>query len=344
MARIRSRSGRNHHESSRRRPLSAVVVLFAGTTAAAQGKLNVVTSTEDLASIAREVGGDKVNVTALGTGLPGSAFRRAEAELHPGDESRGSVHRGRPRAGDWLAAAAVDQQPQREDPAGRRGLSRRLAERPHPRDSNRPDHARDGRRAPARQSALLARAGQRAADRPGRSQQAERAGARPTRRILRSATTTSTSVWPPPRSAGTRRWLPIKGTKVVTYHRSWPNFMERFGLEVDRLRRTEAGHSTLPVAHARPHRGDEAQRHQAHRRRAVFQPEDAAGDRQPGPGGKVLVLAPSVGGVKEVTDYIQLVRIQRQSAGGRAEAGHRKVGRTWTGRSFSSWRLRSSRA
>ena len=25
---------------------------------------------------------------------------------------------------------------------------------------------------------------------------------------------------------------PFKGRKLVTYHRSWPNFMERFGLEV----------------------------------------------------------------------------------------------------------------
>ena len=25
---------------------------------------------------------------------------------------------------------------------------------------------------------------------------------------------------------------PYKGTKIVTYHRSWPNFAERFGLDV----------------------------------------------------------------------------------------------------------------
>ena len=24
----------------------------------------------------------------------------------------------------------------------------------------------------------------------------------------------------------------LQGTKIVTYHRSWPNFMERFGLDV----------------------------------------------------------------------------------------------------------------
>jgi len=37
-------------------------------------------------------------------------------------------------------------------------------------------------------------------------------------------------------AAAESRWdaamAPYKGTKVVTYHRSWPNFMERFGLNV----------------------------------------------------------------------------------------------------------------
>src|SRR6188474_2952543 len=47
---------------------------LAGSTASAQGKLNVVTSTEDLASIAREVGGDKVAVTALAKGYQDPHF------------------------------------------------------------------------------------------------------------------------------------------------------------------------------------------------------------------------------------------------------------------------------
>ena len=37
-------------------------------------------------------------------------------------------------------------------------------------------------------------------------------------------------------AAAEKRWdatmAPLKGTKVVTYHRSWPNFMERLGLVV----------------------------------------------------------------------------------------------------------------
>src|SRR5678815_167374 len=40
----------------------------------AQGKLNVVTTTEDLGSLAREVGGDKVSVTALAKGYQDPHF------------------------------------------------------------------------------------------------------------------------------------------------------------------------------------------------------------------------------------------------------------------------------
>jgi zinc/manganese transport system substrate-binding protein len=36
---------------------------------------------------------------------------------------------------------------------------------------------------------------------------------------------------------------PYKGAKIVTYHRSWPNFVETYGLERRRLRRAQAGAS-----------------------------------------------------------------------------------------------------
>jgi ABC-type Zn uptake system ZnuABC Zn-binding protein ZnuA len=50
--------------------IAAVAATFlTGSTGNAQSKLNVVTSTEDLASIAREVGGDKVAITALAKGI-----------------------------------------------------------------------------------------------------------------------------------------------------------------------------------------------------------------------------------------------------------------------------------
>src|ERR1051326_554366 len=53
-------------------------VLLAGRPAVAQGKLNVVTSTEDLASIAREIGGDRITVESLAKGYQDPHFVEAK--------------------------------------------------------------------------------------------------------------------------------------------------------------------------------------------------------------------------------------------------------------------------
>ena len=165
------------------------------------------TTTEDLAVARARSRRRQGRGRRAGEGLSGSALRRSEAELHPRGQPRRSADRRRPRAGDRLAAAAHHQQPQREDSAGRAGLSRRLAEREDSRDPDRADHARDGRRAPAGQSALLARSGQRPpASRRRSATSSAQLDRRPTRRTSTSATPTSTSVSPRPRSAGTRRW------------------------------------------------------------------------------------------------------------------------------------------
>src|SRR5882672_5549514 len=100
--------------------LMAAVIMAA--PAYAQSKLNIVTTTEDLASIAREVAGDRER-------LPGSAFRRGEAEFHPEAPESGPADCGRPRARDRLAAAAHSAEPQRQDSAGRGRLSGCLARR-----------------------------------------------------------------------------------------------------------------------------------------------------------------------------------------------------------------------
>src|SRR5262245_23596012 len=57
--------------------LSVVAVLFAGS-AFAQSKLNVVTATEDLAAIAREVGGEKIAVESIARGYQDPHFVEAK--------------------------------------------------------------------------------------------------------------------------------------------------------------------------------------------------------------------------------------------------------------------------
>ena len=75
---------------------------------------------------------------------------------------------------------------------------------------------------------------------------------------------------------------PYKGTKIVTYHRSWPNFMERFGLEV--IGYVEPKPGIPPSPSHTVELIDEMKRQgvEADRRRAVLRPEDAAGDRESG--------------------------------------------------------------
>src|SRR5262245_54226671 len=59
------------------KPLSvvaAVIAALATTAGSAQAALKVITTTEDLASIAREVGGDKITVESLAKGYQDPHF------------------------------------------------------------------------------------------------------------------------------------------------------------------------------------------------------------------------------------------------------------------------------
>jgi ABC-type Zn uptake system ZnuABC Zn-binding protein ZnuA len=110
-------------------------------------------------------------------------------------------------------------------------------------------------------------------------------------------------------AAAEKRWdaamAPYKGTRIVTYHRSWPNFMERFGLEVMGYVEPKPGIPPSP-AHTIDLIG-EMKRQGA--KLIVVEPyfdlktPQAIANQA---GGKVLVLAPSVGGAKEASDYIKL--------------------------------------
>jgi ABC-type Zn uptake system ZnuABC Zn-binding protein ZnuA len=110
-------------------------------------------------------------------------------------------------------------------------------------------------------------------------------------------------------AAAEKRWdaamAPYKGTKIVTYHRSWPNFMERFGLDVMGYVEPKPG---IPPAPAHTiELIDEMKKQGA--KLIVVEPyfdlktPQAIANQI---GGKVLVLAPSVGGEKPATDYIKL--------------------------------------
>jgi ABC-type Zn uptake system ZnuABC Zn-binding protein ZnuA len=98
---------------------------------------------------------------------------------------------------------------------------------------------------------------------------------------------------------------PYKGTKIVTYHRSWPNFVDRFGL--DTIGYVEPKPGIPPSPSHTLELIDEMKRQNV----KVILVEPYFDLKTPQAianqvGGKVLVLAPSVGGTKEATDYIAL--------------------------------------
>jgi zinc/manganese transport system substrate-binding protein len=101
------------------------------------------------------------------------------------------------------------------------------------------------------------------------------------------------------------KMAPYKGRKVITYHRSWPNFCERFGLDVVDYVEPRPGipptpSHTLDVINVMKRDGIK-----------LILVEPYFDLRTPNSiaqqaGGDVAVLLPSVGGKKEVTDYFQL--------------------------------------
>jgi zinc/manganese transport system substrate-binding protein len=106
-----------------------------------------------------------------------------------------------------------------------------------------------------------------------------------------------------------KRWdaqmAPYRGRKVVTYHRSWPNFCERFGLVVVDYVEPKPGipptpSHTLEVINTM--KRDNIKLILVEPYFDLRTPNSIA----QGVGGQVVVLLPSVGGTKEVNDYFQL--------------------------------------
>jgi zinc/manganese transport system substrate-binding protein len=105
------------------------------------------------------------------------------------------------------------------------------------------------------------------------------------------------------------RWkaamAPYKGLKIVTYHRSWPNFADVFGLDVIGYVEPKPGIPPSPA-----HTLDLEQEMKRQNVKIVLV-EPYFDSKTPNAigrdtGAKVLVMPPSVGGVKQVTNYFQL--------------------------------------
>jgi zinc/manganese transport system substrate-binding protein len=110
-------------------------------------------------------------------------------------------------------------------------------------------------------------------------------------------------------SEAQQRWkstmAPYKGLKVVTYHRSWANFADAFGIEVIGYVEPKPGIPPTPQ-----HTLDVIQAMRAQQVKLIIvepyfdlkTPNSIASQT----GAKVLVLPPSVGGVAQASDYLKL--------------------------------------
>ncbi len=291
------------HSLARLLIVAAVVAALPSRPLASAG-LRVVTTTEDLASLTREVGGDKVTVEALARGYQDPHWVEAKPSFSL--KLNGAnllIAVGRELEIGWLPPLITQSRNPKIQPgsAGYLDASNnvRILEIPtgqitramgdvHPSGNPHywldPDNGRRIAQAIRDKLSQLSPAdreyfSQRYADFDKRLADAQ------------------------------KRWdaalAPYKGTKVVTYHRSWPNFADRFGLDVIGYVEPKPG-----IPPTTSHTLDliaEMKRLQI----KIILVEPYFDKKTPNSiarqtGAIVLDMPPSVGGVPAATDYIKL--------------------------------------
>ena len=278
----------------------SLVVPIAG----AEDKLTVITTTEDLASIAREVGGDRITVESIARGYQDPHFVEAKPsfilKLQKADTL---VAVGRDLEIGWLPPL-IQQSRNAKVQVGGSGyvdasLKARILEIPqgqitraegdvHPLGN--PHYWLD-----PENGKLVAKE---IADKLSQLRPGDRA-------FFEQRLTDFTARV----AEAEKRWesmmAPYKGTKVVTYHRSFPNFAERFGLDVIGYVEPRPGIPPSPQ-HTLDLINDMKRQNV---KLVLVEPYfDLKTPNSIGraTGAEVLAMPPSVGGVKEVTDYFKL--------------------------------------
>jgi len=287
-----------------KRAVWLLLAILSSVPALAQGKLNVVTTTEDLASIARDVGGDRITVEAMAKGYQDPHFVEAKPsfilKLQKADVL---IVVGRDLEIGWLPPLIQQSRNSRiqpgsegyldasmhasilEIPAGQ--VTRAMGD-VHPQGN--PHYWLDpenGKRIAKDIADKLSQ--QRPNDRAAFEQGLAAFSARV--------------------DDGLKRWLaqmaPFKGMKVVTYHRSFPNFAARFGLDIIGYVEPKPGIPPTPQ-----HTLDLINEMKRQNIKLVLI-EPYFDSKTPNSigratGAEVVVLPPSVGGVKEAADFIKL--------------------------------------
>src|SRR5262245_13058289 len=279
-------------------------LLMVNSPARAQGKLNVVATTEDLAAIAREVGGDHITVDSIARGYQDPHFVEAKPsfilKLQKADVL---ILVGRDLEIGWLPPL-IQQSRNSKVQVGADGyldasLQVRILEMPqgqitraegdvHPLGN--PHYWLD-----PENGKIIAREifDKLAKFRPNDRAYFEQRMNDFVNRV----------------NDAEKRWIamlaPYKGIKVVTYHRSFPNFAERFGLSIVGYVEPKPGIPPTPQ-----HTLDLINEMKKSNIKLVLvepyfdlKTPNSIGRQT---GAEVLVMLPSVGGEKEVADYFKL--------------------------------------
>jgi zinc/manganese transport system substrate-binding protein len=285
------------------------VALLAALVAAAspaytQGKLNVIATTEDLASIAREIGGDRISIESIARGYQDPHFVEAKPsfilKLQKADLL---VVVGRELEIGWLPPLITQSRNSKIQPGGDgyldASLQVEILEIPtgqltramgdvHPLGN--PHYWLDPENGK--------RIGKEIADKLSQLRPNDRAF------FQQQLAAFSGRI-----DEGEKRWMavmaPYKGTKVVTYHRSFPNFAKRFGLDI--IGYVEPRPGIPPTPQHTLDLINEMKRQNV----KIVMVEPYFDLKTPNSigretGAEVLVMPPSVGGVKDVPDYFKL--------------------------------------
>ena len=284
--------------------LLLLAAVLTATTVNAQGQLKVITTTADLAAIAGEIGGDRITVESLAKGYQDPHFVEAKPsfilKLQKADLL---VAVGRELEIGWLPPLIQQSRNSKIQPGAQGYLDAsekaRILDIPtgqitramgdvHPLGN--PHYWLDPENGK--------RIAQGVADKLSELRPNDRSYY-----AMRLADFTSRL------DTAEKRWLgmmaPYKGTKVVTYHNSFPNFAERFGLSIVGFVEPRPGIPPTPQ-----HTLDLInEMKQQNIKLVLVEPYfDLKTPNSIGraTGAEVLVMPPSVGGVKEATDYFKL--------------------------------------
>ena len=286
------------------RILAGIMCVALASSAVAEAALNVVTTTEDLAALTREVGGDRVTVEGIARGYQDPHFVEPKPsfilKLHAADLL---VVVGRELEIGWLPPLINQSRNSKIQPNGDgyldASLTAHILEIPtgqitramgdvHP--SGNPHYwlgPDNGRRIAQEIQKKLSQLS------PGDAGYFAQRYADFDRRL----------------GEAEKRWkaamAPYKGVKVVTYHRSWPNFTGSFGLDVMGYVEPKPG---IPPS---PSHTLALMQEMKRQNVKLIMIEPYFDSKTPNAiaretGAQVIVPAPSVGGAKDVTDYFKL--------------------------------------